>query len=372
MTIDRTRRNLLQGVVAASGLAAAGVTLPSRAFGQALKGTGQVVVYNAGGVWGDAKRLALFEPFERDTGIKVVSQPRTDTGAVRASVLAGSPRYDVTILPGGKVASFERENLLMPMDFQHFDKKDLDAYTTVAPTKFMTPAILYSVLMAYDATKFGTDPPKTWADLLNTGKFKGGRTLMGGTWGPDGATFEIALMADGVSPDKLYPIDWDRAFKSLDKLKPDIIKWWNNGAEAPQLLLDREVSMASAWNGRVIAAIEQGAKIGYTYNQGILQYDSWVILKGTKNYENATKFLAYASRPEVQANFVKYILYAPPNARAMPLIPAERAKLLPTAPDVKNVQFVQNYAFWNAIGPTGKTNSELAVTQWERWLAGAR
>lgn len=371
MTIDHARRSLLQGAVAAGGLAAVGTILPFRAAAQIPKGTGQVVVYNAGGVWGEAKRLALFEPFERDTGIKVISQPRTDTGAVRASVLAGSPRYDVTILPGGKVASFERENLLMPMDFKYFDKKDLDAYTTVAPTKFMTPAIIYSVLMAYDATRFGAEPPKSWADLLNQ-KFKGGRTLMGGTWGPDGATFEIALMADGVSPDKLYPIDWDRAFRSLDKLKPNIVKWWNNGAEAPQLLLDREVSIASAWNGRVIAAIEQGAKIGYTYNQGILQYDSWVILKGTKNYENAAKFLAYASRPEVQANFVKYILYAPPNARAMPLIPAERAKLLPTAPTVKQMQFVQNYAFWNTIGASGKTNSELAVTNWERWLAGAR
>lgn len=372
MSVDLKRRKLVHGTLAAGGLAAAQALLPSRALAQIPRGSGQVVVYNGGGAWGEAKRIALFEPFERETGIKVIAQPRTDTGAVRASILAGSPRYDVTILPGGKVGAFEREKLLLPLDFGFFDKKDLSAFTTVPPTKLMIPHILYSVIMAYDSAKFGADPPKTWADLWNVQRFKGGRTLMGGTWGPDGATFEIALMADGVDPAKLYPIDWDRAFKSLERLKPSIIKWWNNGAEAPQLLIDKEVALASAWNGRILAAVEQGAKIGYTYNQGILQYDSWVVLKGTKNFENASKFLAFVSRADVQANFVKHILYAPPNSRAMPLIAPERAKLLPTSESNRQAQFVQNYAYWNGVGADGKANSALAVTQWERWLAGAR
>ncbi len=39
---------------------------------------------------------------------------------------------------------------------------------------------------------------------------------------------EIALMADGVPPDKLYPIDADRAFKKLDTIKKNTIFWETN------------------------------------------------------------------------------------------------------------------------------------------------
>src|SRR5256885_16366801 len=36
---------------------------------------------------------------------------------------------------------------------------------------------------------------------------------------------EFALIADGVALDKLYPIDIDRAFRSLDRIKKDVVKW---------------------------------------------------------------------------------------------------------------------------------------------------
>ena len=56
---------------------------------------------------------------------------------------------------------------------------------------------------------------------------------------------EFALLADGVAPDKLYPLDVDRAFKKLDQIKHHIPVWWTNGAQHVQLLIDGEVSMSS-------------------------------------------------------------------------------------------------------------------------------
>ena len=55
----------------------------------------------------------------------------------------------------------------------------------------------------------------------------------------------IALLADGVPADKLYPIDMDRAFHKLDEIKPHITVWWTTGAQPAQLLLDKEVVMAT-------------------------------------------------------------------------------------------------------------------------------
>ena len=78
--------------------------------------------------------------------------------------------------------------------------------------------------------------PKTWADLFDAEKFPGKRTFY--KWSAPGV-IEAALLADGVAPDKLYPLDLDRAFKKLDTIKDDII-WWIGGAQSQQLLASAE------------------------------------------------------------------------------------------------------------------------------------
>ena len=54
----------------------------------------------------------------------------------------------------------------------------------------------------------------------------------------------MAALADGVPPDKVYPLDVDRAFASLEKIKPHISVWWDSGGQAMQLMKDGEVDMA--------------------------------------------------------------------------------------------------------------------------------
>ena len=372
MTIRITKRVFLKSAAAIGAIGAGRGLFPSPAIAKDMKGSGEVIVYDGGGAWGEAKRIAYFAPFEKETGIKVIAEPRTEDGAVRASILAGAPRYDIAVLSGGASPTFERDGLLQEIDYSWFKQSDLDGFEAVKPGKSSCPHIVYSLIIAYDKAKFGDQGPASWADLWDVEKFAGGRALPPGTWGADGATFEAALMADGVAPADLYPIDWDRAFRSLERIKPNIVKWWNSGAEGPQLIIDKQIAAGSAWNGRIAAANEQGAAIGYTWNQGVLQYDNWVVLKGAKNTENAMKFIAFAGRADRQAAFVEHILYAPPNAKAFAHIPADRAKLLPTMPEAQKQQFVQNYAFWNEIGADGKANNQIAVAEWEKWVAGVR
>src|SRR5690606_9085459 len=129
--------------------------------------------------------------------------------------------------------SFADEGLLIPIDYSWFDDQDRSAFDPVPLGEYHVPHIIYSLLIAYDGKKFADKAPATWADVWDVDNFPGGRSLPTGTWGPDGATFEAALMADGVDPKDLYPIDWDRAFKSLGRIKPNIVKWWQSGAEGP-------------------------------------------------------------------------------------------------------------------------------------------
>ncbi|MDO6749340.1 extracellular solute-binding protein, partial [Gilvimarinus sp. 1_MG-2023] len=86
---------------------------------------------------------------------------------------------------------------------------------------------------------------------FDTDKFPGKRGLRKSPKG----TLEWALLADGVSKDKVYDVlatkkGLDRAFRQLDAIKQDII-WWESGAQAPQLLADGAVVMTQAYNGRI-------------------------------------------------------------------------------------------------------------------------
>ena len=100
--------------------------------------------------------------------------------------------------------------------------------------------------------------------------------------------------ADGANPEEIYPIDVERALKSLDKIKDDVV-WWSSGAEPIQLLASGEVPLANAWNGRVVKAKEEGAPINIEYTGSIAAGDSWVIPKGAKNKDLAMKFIDFAT-----------------------------------------------------------------------------
>ena len=54
------RRSLLKGVAAAGGALATRSLLPMPAIAKDLKGTGEVVVYDGGGAWGEGDYVLAF------------------------------------------------------------------------------------------------------------------------------------------------------------------------------------------------------------------------------------------------------------------------------------------------------------------------
>jgi putative spermidine/putrescine transport system substrate-binding protein len=167
-------------------------------------------------------------------------------------------------------------------------------------------------------------------------KFPGKRSYRKGGEG----VLEPALMADGVPANKVYevlsaPGGIERAIKKIKELKPHVAVWWSSGAQHAQLMKDGEVDMVTGWNGRFDVAAKDGAKVAYTFNQGLADYDCYAIPKGAPNKANAMKFLSEISKAPYQAEFTKYITYGPTNKKAYEgtAIPAAYAKLLPSHPD---------------------------------------
>jgi len=172
---------------------------------------------------------------------------------------------------------------------------------------------------------------------------------------------EAALIADGVEKDAVYPIDIERAYNSLSKIKGDVVKWWEAGAQPAQALTDNEAVMVHAWNGRIAAIQAEGAPAGITWNEGMLATDVWAIPKGAKNAENAQKFTAFITMAIPQARLSMLIPYGFVNEKAAEYIPAERLAQLPTAPQYKDQMFERNAEWW-------VENRDAVLERWNEWI----
>ncbi|MFQ3188050.1 MAG: putative spermidine/putrescine transport system substrate-binding protein, partial [Gammaproteobacteria bacterium] len=202
---------------------------------------------------------------------------------------------------------------------------------------------VFATVMAWNTDKFGqpgsSGAPKTWADFWNVKKFPGSRAYRANS--VDGA-LEPALMADGVPADKVYEVlstkaGKQRAIDKIRELKPNIAVFWGSGAQQAQLMKDGEVDMITGWNGRFDNAKKDGAKVGYTFNQALYDFDCMAMPKGAPNKATAMKFLAEISKAEYQANLPFHITYGPTNKKAYEITTAskELVESLPSHP--KNV-----------------------------------
>jgi putative spermidine/putrescine transport system substrate-binding protein len=300
-----------------------------------------VSIAGDGGVYQDAERKAFYEPAAQKLGIKVKDYSGTGIAPLRAQVKSGAVTWDVVELWNGLCEQAGREGLTEKLDYSVIDRsgipEGLSGDNWIAITS-------YSAVLVYNSKKYGANPPKTWADFFDVGKFPGRRSL-----NPGDTSVEIALLADGVAPDKLYPMDLDRAFKKLAQIKPNISAWWTSGAQAMQFARDQEVDMLSMWNGRADAAIKDGAPVTYTYNQGVVEMDCLVVAKGAPHKDLAMKVVGAIVSPDIQANLPKFINYAPVNQKAFEAgrISKEVADKLSTSPQNIHQQVVLNIKWWS-------------------------
>jgi putative spermidine/putrescine transport system substrate-binding protein len=222
--------------------------------------------------------------------------------------------------------------------------------------------LVWAQVMGYRTDAFKGAKPSGWADFWDTKKFPGDRTLTGAGSG-NNPELEFALLAAGVPADKLYPLDLDMAFASYDKIKSDVVKWWETGAVAPQMLTDREVVLASVWNGRMAPLQASGVPVDVSWAQGLMKRDCWAVPKGAKNRANAMKFIAYSTMAIPQARLSSLIPYGFVNDKSGDYIPAEQMAKLPSAPDIRSQLVSYNYQWW-------VDNRDTVVTRFNKWLLG--
>ncbi len=324
-----------------------------------LKGTGEVRIATFGGTMQETQQRAYFEPFEKATGIKVKAFAGSDPTKIKAMVDTKNIEWDMAQLSRGSIM-----NLMKTGDY--FEKIDYslidDGVDKAYRFEYGLEMLVWAQVMAYRTDAFKGAVPVGWADFWDTKKFPGDRAMVG-TGNGGYPEMEFALMAAGVPADKLYPLDIEKAFASYTKIKKDVIKWWDTGAQPIQLLTDREVVMTSVWNGRMAALQAAGVPAQISWNQGLLKRDAWGIPKGAKNATNAQKFVAYSTMAIPQARVSLGIPYGSVNNGSNEFIPDERLKVLPSAPAIKSQLVNYNYDWWI-------DNREKVIGPFNKWLLG--
>ena len=322
-------------------------------FGAGAAQAQSIVFTSWGGTTQEAQKKHWAEPFTKETKIRVQQDGPTDYGKFKAMVESGNVTWDVVDVEYDFAVKAAKDGLLEPLYFNTVNRNEIDPRFV---TDHAVGSFYYSFVIGYNKDKLGGKEPKSWADVFDTKAFPGKRTFY--KWSAPGV-LEIALLADGVAPDKLYPLDLDRAFKKLDTIKKDIV-WWSGGAQSQQLLASGEAPVGQFWNGRIYALQKSGAKVGISWDQNLTAADMLVVPKGSKNKASAMKFLAMATSPKAQADFAKETAYAPVNVKSKDLMDKETVATLPDQHTASQINLDMQY--W-------AENRDEIGKRWYAWQA---
>jgi putative spermidine/putrescine transport system substrate-binding protein len=82
---------------------------------------GQIVYLGIGGATQDALRKAYFEPFQKETGIRIVEDTGLSVERVQSEVQSGHPTIDVTNISTAAYEKLLAKGLLAPIDYKYYD-----------------------------------------------------------------------------------------------------------------------------------------------------------------------------------------------------------------------------------------------------------
>ncbi|WP_370130592.1 ABC transporter substrate-binding protein [Bradyrhizobium yuanmingense] len=306
----------------------------------------RLAIVTWGGAMQAAQRKAIFEPFTKVTGIKIIDDEwNGELAKVRAMVDSRTVTWDVVHASSSGAMRMCNDGLIETIDWKKLGL-EREKFGEAGKFECGLPMSYTATIIAYDKDKL-PNGPTTIADLFDTKKFPGKR----GLWKNPSGILEWALIADGIPTKDVYKVlktteGIDRAFKKLDTLKKDII-WWTAGAQAPQLLADRQVVMTAAWNNRIADAVKESRQpfeIMWDAAQGGWSY--WVIPKGTPRLDDAYKFLNFAGSPQTEADLTRYMPVGPANKDAMTLVDPAMMPNLPNNPEYYAIAVHTDYQFY--------------------------
>ncbi|KUM36387.1 extracellular solute-binding protein [Arthrobacter sp. EpRS71] len=268
----------------------------------------QLTIADFGGKLSKAMNTAFLEPYSAESGAKFTQDGNMEYNKIALQIQSGNIEWDLAEVDTWLA------NQQCGKQFEEIDADTLD------PSKFAEgrvtnkcglPVLEWGAVLAYDKTKFGDNPPTSWADFFDTQKFPGKRCA------PTSSQYnlEAASLASGVQPENLYPLDVTKAIAKYETIKQDTT-FLTSSTQQVDTMLSGGAVMCMVYSPRAFDAVNQGAKWDVVWPTALKVWDNLVILKGSKNADAAKKFLNWLSNnPDAQTKFEEIAPYGSTSSK---------------------------------------------------------
>jgi len=273
------------------------------------KREGNVVnMYN----WGEYIDKEVLDEFTRETGIKVNYETFVTNEDMYLKIKQGGSNYDIVVPSDYMIEKMIKEDMLEPID-----KSKLSNYKNI-DVKFLNksydPESKYSIPLYWGTlgilyNKNLVDGEITsWADLWDE-KHKDKIVMLDSSRD----SFAAALLKNGFSMNSRNKEELEIAKKDLIKQKKSILAYLVD--ETKDNMLAENAAIAVMYSGDATELLNADKKFKYVKpKEGTnLWFDSMVILKNSKNKENAHKLINFLIKKEILTKNMDYTYYAVPN-----------------------------------------------------------
>lgn len=267
-----------------------------------------------GGIWEREYRKNIVEPFEKETGIKVLLKLGLSGEWLTNSIVnRRSPEIDLLLLPYPDNVKATVEGLGLPLteaDIPNLKQVDPIWFDQFDRTGVGLDYVGYGIAYREDLVSV---VPKSWKDIWNPA-YKGKLIIPEiGQWG-SWEMLVVTARLNGGSEDSMTP-----AFNALRQLKPNIKQFFKSGVDITNLLGSGEASIcAMTTNVAPYGLIDAGKPVKFIFpSEGaMVGLASYHIAKASRNAELCKKFINFALSKTAQEAFCNGIIAGPTNVNA--------------------------------------------------------
>ena len=310
-----------------------------------------------GGTTEEGYKTALADPFTEETGIPTEMVNPVDYGKYAAQIESDQVTWDWVDVEGW--FPVQNPDWWAPIDRDVVKVDDADIITLPGQDKpakdWALPSGSYSFVMAY-RTDTDKKVPSTWAEFFDTENFPGKRAVYNYPYG----MLEVALIADGVAYEDLYPLDIDRALKKLDTVRDDLV-FWNSGAELQQIMTSGEADFSFAWNNRIANLANAGEPVAIQWSENLQDGGYHVTAKNNPQLDETMQLFAKLMDEDVQVQIAEATGYSPSLRSALEAMPEDKQVWYNAYPENQDQAIGSIDLDWWA------ENFDTAVDKWSSW-----
>lgn len=310
---------------------------PSTSESESLAG-GSLVYADYGGTPQEDMIKAQIDPFIAATGIKVTTVDETSNVAkLNAMVDAGKVEWDLMNATTVQFGNIQKQGLIQQIDYSLVSKDGYSQPDLVTP--YGLPQYGYGMVLYWNRDL--VDGPLTdWADLWDVAKYPGKRAFQSN----GNYVFEQALMADGVDPKDLYPMDLDRGIAKLQEIAD--ISTFQDINTIQNLVAQGDVTMGCLQLSRVQNLIDDGVPLEYTFNKSINDYVWWCVPEGAQNIREAHELLKFSQSAERQLEVFHTMGFTPTLTSALDQMTQEERDTAPGTPETSKTAVNLDAAYY--------------------------